>query len=191
MYKKLKAEKNYKDTVFRMLYNDKTNLLELYNAVNGTNYSNTDDLRINTLENAVYMNMKNDVSYVFRFEMNLYEHQSTLNPNMPLRNLFYVTRLLESEVENYLENKSIYGSKLIKIPTPRFIVFYNGQEDAEEQFEYNLSDAYISKTNNPELELKVTVFNINVGKNKELLEHCKTLHEYSQYVDCIRGELKK
>ena len=95
MYKKLKAEKNYKDTVFRMLYNDKANLLELYNAVNGTNYSNTDDLRINTLENAVYMNMKNDVSYVFRFEMNLYEHQSTLNPNMPLRNLFYVARLLD------------------------------------------------------------------------------------------------
>lgn len=173
MYKKLKTEKNYKDTVFRMLYNDKTNLLELYNAVNGTNYSNTDDLRINTLENAVYMNMKNDVSYVFRFEMNLYEHQSTLNPNMPLRNLFYVARLLEAEVENYLENKSIYGSKLIKIPTPRFIVFYNGQEDAEEQFEYNLSDAYISKTNNPELELKVTVFNINVGKNKDYLNIAK------------------
>ena len=190
MYKKLKAEKNYKDTVFRMLYNDKANLLELYNAVNGTNYSNTDDLRINTLENAVYMNMKNDVSYVFRFEMNLYEHQSTLNPNMSLRNLFYVARLLEAEVENYLENKSIYGPKLIKIPTPRFIVFYNGLEDAEERFEYKLSDAYISKTDTPELELKVTVFNINVGKNKELLEHCKTLNEYSQYVDCIRKNLR-
>lgn len=109
---------------------------------------------------------------------------------MPLRNLFYVARLLESEVENYLENKSIYGPKLIKIPTPRFIVFYNGQEDAEERFEYNLSDAYISKTNNPELELKLTVFNINVGKNKELLKHCKTLNEYSQYVACIRQNLR-
>ena len=99
---------------------------------------------------------------------------------MTLRNLFYVARLLEAEVENYLENKSIYGPKLIKIPTPRFIVFYNGLEDAEERFEYKLSDAYISKTDTPELELKVTVFNINVGKNKELLEHCKTLNEYSQ-----------
>ena len=74
MRHKLHASKNIKDTVFRMLFKEKDKLLELYNGINGTHYTNVNDLRINTLENAVYMNMKNDVSYVFRFEMNLYEH---------------------------------------------------------------------------------------------------------------------
>lgn len=96
---KVSVNKKYKDTVFRMLFKDKKHLLELYNGINGTNYKNEKELRINILENAVYMNMKNDVSYVFRFEMTLYEHQSTLCPNMPLRDLFYVSRLLESELE--------------------------------------------------------------------------------------------
>lgn len=192
MDNKIQAERNYKDTVFKMLFSNKENLLELYNGINGTNYTDADDIRINTLENAVYMNVKNDVSYVFRFEINIYEHQSTLNPNMPLRNLFYVSRLLESEIE---ENKKInerilYEKKLVKIPTPKFIVFYNGLTDTEDIFEHKLSDAYIAETKNPELELKVTVLNINIGKNKELMEHCKTLYEYSLFVSIIREILK-
>ena len=192
MDNKIQAERNYKDTVFKMLFSNKENLLELYYGINGTNYTDADDIRINTLENAVYMNVKNDVSYVFRFEINIYEHQSTLNPNMPLRNLFYVSRLLESEIE---ENKKInerilYEKKLVKIPTPKFIVFYNGLTDTEDIFEHKLSDAYIAETKNPELELKVTVLNINIGKNKELMEHCKTLYEYSLFVSIIREILK-
>ena len=95
----IKAEREYKNTVFTMLFNNKEKLLELYNGINGTNYTEVDDVRINTLENAVYMNAKNDVSCVFRFEMNIYEHQSTLNPNMPLRDLFYVSKLLQSEID--------------------------------------------------------------------------------------------
>ena len=136
------------------------------------------------------MNMKNDVSYVFRFEMNIYEHQSTINPNMPLRNLFYVARLLESELEQMDKKKSLYSSKIIKIPTPEFIVFYNGQECTEERFEYKLSDAYISKKEDVKLELKVTVLNVNLGKNEKLLEQCKTLKEYSMFVDILRKNLK-
>ena len=186
---KVGVNKKYKDTVFRMLFKDKKHLLELYNGINGTNYKNENELRINTLENAVYMNMKNDVSYVFRFEMTLYEHQSTLCPNMPLRDLFYVSRLLESELEQMDNKKSLYGNKLVKIPTPEFIVFYNGREEAEERFEYRLSDAYISKKEDVKLELKVTVFNINIGKNDKLLEQCKTLREYSIFVDLIRKNL--
>lgn len=185
----LHSNRKIKDTVFRMLFKEKKQLLELYNGINGTNYTNEEDLRINTLENAVYMNVKNDVSYVFRFEMNLYEHQSTLCPNMPLRNLFYVSKLLESELEQMEKKKSIYGSKLIKIPTPEFIVFYNGKEHAEERFEYKLSDAYISIKEDIKLELKVTVLNVNLGKNEELLEHCKTLKEYSIFVDILRKNL--
>lgn len=94
----------------------------------GTSYMNEEELMINTLDNAIYMNMKNDVSYVFDFKMNLYEHQSTLNPNMPLSNLFYVERLLETELEQMDKKKSIYSSKIVKISTPEFIVFYNGQD---------------------------------------------------------------
>ena len=86
-----KVNRKYKDTIFRMLFKEKENLLSLYNAVNGTSYVDTDGLEITTLQDAVYMNYKNDVSFVFDFELNLYEHQSTVNPNMPLRDLIYVT----------------------------------------------------------------------------------------------------
>ena len=86
----LKMQRNYKDTVFRMLFNNKEALLSLYNAINGTHYDKTDDLEIITLENAVYMAMKNDIAFILGLYMNLYEHQSTLNPNMPLRDLFYI-----------------------------------------------------------------------------------------------------
>lgn len=181
------VERNYKDTVFRMLFNDKEKLLELYNAVNNTHYTNADDLKINTLQNAVYMNMKNDVSCVFQFYLNIYEHQSTNNPNMPLRNLFYVAKLLQRELTEDKNLHSLYSSKLIKIPTPRFVVFYNGIDaDLPDKTIYKLSDSFIESTNDPELELIVTVLNINIGKNKELLEQCKTLNDYCKYVDCIR-----
>ena len=88
------VKRNYKDTVFRMLFQEKETLLSLYNAVNGTDYNNPEDLEITTLQDAVYMNYKNDVSFVFDFVLNLYEHQSTINPNMPLRDLIYVTKAI-------------------------------------------------------------------------------------------------
>ena len=102
------VNRNYKDTIFRMLFKDKENLLSLYNAVNGTTYTDTENLEITTLKDAVYMNYKNDVSFVFDFELNLYEHQSTINPNMPLRNLIYVTRVLQG----FIRDQDIYSSKL-------------------------------------------------------------------------------
>lgn len=94
--KKVEIIRNYKDSVFRMLYREKKELLSLYNAVNQTHYENEADLKVTTLENAIYMNMKNDVSCVVDLRMNLYEHQATVNPNMPLRDLFYVARLFEN-----------------------------------------------------------------------------------------------
>ena len=77
------ARRDYKDSVFRMLFRDRTNLLSLYNAVNQTSYTDPEELAVITLENAVYMNMKNDVAFLMDFRLNLYEHQSTWNPNMP------------------------------------------------------------------------------------------------------------
>lgn len=178
---------NYKDTLFRMIFKDKENLLGLYNAVNGTDYSNTEDLEITTLENAIYMNYKNDVSFVCGFELMLYEHQSTVNPNMPLRDLFYVARVLQGIVQK----QDLYGSALIRIPAPRFVVFYNGQEKQPEQKLFRLSDAYQKKAGEPELELKVMMYNVNFGYNTKLLGACKTLGEYAKYVQRVRENAKK
>ena len=173
---------NYKDSMFRMLYLDKGELLSLYNAVNGTEYTDVDSLEINTLQNAIYMKMKNDVSFLFNFQVNLYEHQSTVNPNMPLRDLFYVADLLQ----NYVKDCNLYARSLIKIPAPRFIVFYNGMEKQPERRVYRLSDAFSKKQEEPELELIVTVLNINAGNNAQLLGKCRTLREYMQYIERVR-----
>lgn len=139
MEEEKEMRRTYKDTVFRMLFSEKENLLSLYNAVNGTDYKHPEDLEINTLENAIYMNMKNDISFVCGFYLNLYEHQSTYNRNMPLRNLFYIARLLEK----HIRKDSIYSSKLLRIPSPRFLVFYNGTEHQPERQVLRLSDSKI------------------------------------------------
>lgn len=180
------VERKYKDTVFRMLFRKKAELLSLYNAVNKTNFTNVDDLEITTLENAVYMGMKNDVSCMFAFELSLYEHQSTVNPNMPLRDLFYVTQQLQKLV---LE-KDLYSSRLVHIPAPRFVVFYNGSAKMLERVEYRLSELFEKQMDNPELELIVTVYNINPGMNEELLEACHLLKEYMLFTTKIRENQK-
>lgn len=177
------VQRNYKDTVFRMLFREKKNLLSLYNALNGTNYTDVDDLEITTLENAVYMNYKNDISFVFDFELLLYEHQSTCNPNMPLRDLLYVSRVLQ----NRIRNENLYSKSLVRIPAPRFVVFYNGTDVQPEQQTLCLSDAFEKRQEEPSLELSVTVYNINPGYNRELLEACRLLREYAQYVEHVRS----
>ncbi|MBO5304006.1 MAG: Rpn family recombination-promoting nuclease/putative transposase [Lachnospiraceae bacterium] len=177
-----KVKRNYKDSLFLMLFKNKENLLSLYNAVNGTQYTNTDDIEITTLENAIYMSYKNDISFVFDFELMLYEHQSTINPNMPLRDLFYVTKVLQGLVRN----EHLYNASIIKLPTPRFIVFYNGTKKYPQKQILKLSDAYEKKIDLPELELIVTIYNINIGNNAELLNTCQVLKEYAQYVELVR-----
>lgn len=179
---KTAVQRNYKDTVFRMLFREKENLLSLYNALNGTTYEKTEDLEITTLENAVYMNYKNDISFVFDFELLLYEHQSTLNPNMPLRDLLYVTSVLQERIRN----ANLYGRSLVRIPAPRFVVFYNGTDFQPEQQILQLSDSFEKKQEHPSLELTVVVYNINLGHNQELLDACCLLKEYAQYVSQVR-----
>ena len=176
------VNRNYKDTVFRMLFSDRKNLLSLYNAVNSRDYTNPDDLEIVTLENAIYMGMKNDLAFIIDTNLYLYEHQSTYNPNMPLRDLFYIS----SEYQKMLDQKSLYSSSLQKIPTPNFIEFYNGSDPVCDVFEHRLSSAFEHLSGEPKLELIVTVLNINEGHNALLMEHCKTLREYAQYVAKVR-----
>lgn len=118
----------------------------------------------------------------FAFCLNLYEHQSTFNPNLPLRDLFYVADLLQKIVKD----ENLYSSSLIKIPTPRFVVFYNGTDWKEEQTILRLSDAFLHPMDVPELELQVTVYNINTGKNPALLAQCQPLREYMTFVEKVR-----
>ena len=182
-----KVNRNYKDTVFRMLFQDRENLLSLYNAVNGTAYEDVDGLVITTLQDAVYMNYKNDVSFVFDFTLSIYEHQSTVNQNMPLRDLIYVSKVLQGQ----MKDQDIYSSRQIKLPTPKFVVFYNGTDEQPEKQTLRLSDAYEKQLEEVELELTVTVYNINYGHNQKLLEACQTLKEYAQYVAVVREYAKE
>ena len=176
------ANRRYKDTIFRWLFSDKENLLSLYNAVTGKNYTEADALTIVTLESAVYLGMKNDVAFLVDMGLYLCEHQSTYNPNMPLRNLFYIA----SEYQILVKDKSLYSSVLLKLPAPKFLVFYNGTGQVGDREEMRLSAAYENLQGEPDLELKVTLLNINEGHNRELMEQCRILKEYSQYVARVR-----
>ena len=143
-----KVKRNFKDSLFRLVFHGKEELLSLYNAVNGSSYTNADDLEINTLEDVVYMGMKNDLAFMLETNIYLYEHQSTITPNIPLRDLIYIG----IEYQQYLNDKSLYSSKLQKIPAPKFMVFYNGTDDVEDRMELKLSSAYEHLAGEPDLE---------------------------------------
>lgn len=179
--------RNYKDRLFRMVFQEKKDLLSLYNAINGTRYTDETEIEIVTLENAIYMNMKNDLAFLLDFELNLYEHQSTFSPNMPLRDLFYIAKKLQKLVKQ----DALYRSTLVQIPTPCFLILYNGTDEQPESKVLKLSDAFQKKMGEPELELKVTMLNINLGKNKEIMEQCRRLKEYMQYVERVRNYAKE
>lgn len=185
--KRTTANRKYKDTVFCMLFSEKENLLELYNAINGTAYTDPEELTIVTLENAVYMGMKNDLAFIIDTNLFLYEHQSTYNPNMPLRDLFYIV----SEYQKLVDKKSLYSTTLQKIPAPKFLVFYNGSKEMEDSRIEYLSSAFENLTGEPDLELKVQTLNINKGHNRELMEQCRVLKEYAIYVARVRKYVGK
>ena len=180
------ANRKYKDTVFRKLFSDRKNLLSLYNAINGTDYKNPEDLEIVTLDSAIYMGMKNDLAFIIDTGLFLFEHQSTYTPNMPLRDLFYVS----GEFQKLVTQKSLYASTLQRLPAPNFIVFYNGSERTEDRWENFLSEAYENLSGEPQLELRVVTLNINKDHNPELMEQCQTLREYAIYVDRVRTYAK-
>ena len=181
------TNRNYKDTVFRMLFSDRKNLLSLYNAISGSDYDNSEMLEIVTLENAIYMGMKNDLAFIIDTDLFLYEHQSTYNPNMPLRDLFYIS----SEYQKLVDHKSLYSSALQKIPAPQFVVFYNGTVKTKDYWVNHLSEAFENLSGEPKLELEVLTLNINEGYNKELMEQCQSLKEYARYVHCVRKYAKE
>ena len=186
-----KVNRKYKDTLFRFIFRDKKDLLELYNAVNDTEYKDPDDLEINTLENVIYLKMKNDLSFLLGASMNLYEHQSTWNPNMPLRGLFYFAELYQRHVDSH--GYRLTGSGRIPLPFANYVVFYNGLEQEEESMELRLSDGFEGQKEGsvPCLECMVKVLNINSGQNRELMEKCRRLWEYAEFIQKIRQNLQK
>ena len=174
----LPVNRIYKDRLYKMIFNDKSELLKLYNAINGTHYDDPAMLTITTLDNAIYMTMENDLSFIIDMRLALYEQQSTVNPNLPLRFLMYITDIYSA----YTKDMNIYGSKKVQIPLPSFVIFYNGVKSQPDRTEFLLSELFHPTTDQPALELKAVMLNINKGHNQELMNACHTLRDYSEYV---------
>ena len=176
------SNSQYKSTLFSTVFSVKENALEMYNALNGTAYDNPEEITITTLKNVVFINRYNDVSYILGGVFNLYEHQSTYNPNMPLRSFFYIAQTLEKMVDQ----KKMLSRTRVPIPTPKFVVFYNGTEKQPDKQLMKLSDSYTNKEIPGDMELTVTMLNINYGHNAELMKKCEALNGYSLYISKFR-----
>ena len=175
----------FKDSLFRRIFGTekyKKYALQLYNALNKSEYTRLSDLEIVTLENAVYIRMKNDVAYLICGNLPVYEHQSTWSANMPVRMLLYYAELIRRDHPLV----SLYRGKGISLDTPQFVVFYNGNDrkDIGDKEDLKLSSLYKhpGSQKNPSLELNVVVYNINEGHNTELMEACETMKQYSEFV---------
>lgn len=179
--------RNHKDRLFKFLFGNSSHkewTLSLYNAVNGSSYGNADDIEITTIDDVIYMGMKNDVSFIISDTMNIYEQQCTFNPNMPIRMLMYAGRLYDKYI--HINHKNVYSQSVIYLPIPKLVVFYNGLDEKENTI-LKLRDAFILQNQNVyDIEVNVHMININYGQNKDLLLKCKPLLEYSWLIDKIR-----
>jgi hypothetical protein len=180
--RRFRIRRNYKDRLFIQLFHDRKVLLELYNALNNSSYTESDELIITTIGDAIYLGMKNDCSFIIGNYLNLYEHQSTFCHNMPIRGLFYISDIYQAYVS--ILDLNLYGSSQIKLPTPKYVVFYNGEETHEDVEYLHLSDAFDGTDSC--LEFTATMYNINMGHNAKLMEKCDTLQGYSMLIMKIR-----
>lgn len=162
--------------------------LDLYNVLNGTNYTDPNELELNTIENVIYIKMYNDVSFLVDSQMTLYEQQSETNANMPLRGFFYFAQLYQKHLAK--KDLNLHRSSLIKIPNPRFIVFYNGDTKKPERYELRLSSAFELKDDSGKFEWTADVININQGANEALVKKCKSLYDYIRLVGRISDNKK-
>ena len=186
-----RVNRKYKDSLFRKIFSDRKDLLDLYNALNGTQYTDEEELTVTTLEDVIYISIKNDVSFLLGGTMNLYEHQSSYNPNMPIRGLMYLARLYQNYIDDCEIN--VFSPVLKHLPSPKFIVFYNGSRDEPDQKLLRLTDAFAEEGAPEEscLECCATMLNINYGHNYELMEKCRRLEEYSVFVAEVRKALEE
>ena len=186
-------QKQYKDRLFKAIFGRDTQQskewrLELYNALNDTNYTDPDALELNTIENVIYLTMKNDVSFLIDSQMTLFEQQSTYNPNMPLRGLMYFAQLYQMYLSK--NGKTLHRTSLVKIPCPQFVVFYNGEKECPDTVKLHLSDSFEKPTSPGEFEWTATMININRNHNESLQKKCRPLYNYVQYVTRISDNKK-
>ena len=176
----------YKDRLFSFLFGSEENkawTLSLYNAVNGSSYDDPNEIEITTIKEIMYLGMRNDVSFLISDEMNLYEQQSTYNPNMPLRMMQYTGNLFEKYIKQRNLNK--YSSKRLRLPVPKLIVFFNGTSEQPDELILRLSDSF-PEGSKSDIEANVRMLNVNYGKNKDLMDSCRPLMEYSWLVAEVR-----
>ena len=186
----METNRNYKDSVFTALFNDPDLLRELYCVLGGKELSPDVPVCINTLKNVLYMGKYNDISFEIGGKLViLIEHQSTLNPNMALRLLFIISRVLEKRIQS----NTLYSTKQLSIPWPEFYVLYNGTAPYPDNAVLRLSDLYedpqdlgLAEKLKPMLEMEVKVLNINEGRNEEIVNRCKKLAEYSAFIGKVR-----
>lgn len=181
--------REYKSSVFSMLLETSEHALDAYNAVNGSHYTDPSQVMIQKLEDKILLSVRNDASFLLDSYLNLYEHQSIFNPNMPLRFLIYFSGMMKDMIQKNAYD--LYGRKRIPVPTPRFVVFYNGLEDRPEKEVFYLSDSYEHPCEEYELELSCEVYNINPGKNEELLRRSRVLFGYTRFVEKVRKFAKE
>ncbi len=179
------ANREYKDRLFKAIFGRDTEeskrwRLDLYNALNGTEYSDPNELKLTTIENVIYITMKNDISFLIGSQMNLYEQQSSYNPNMPLRGLMYFAQLYQMNIA--ARNLDLFGSTLVKIPAPSFIVFYNGEREIPDVSEQKLSDAFEPAGSTKGFEWTAKVINIGGNHSESLQKKCRALYDYCRYV---------
>lgn len=180
-----RANRRFKDSMFRDLFGSperKENALELYNALNGTKYDDPDLLELTTLDDVIYLNVKNDVSFLIGEELVLWEHQSTPNPNMPIRGLIYFGRLYASFIEK--TQARIYDRTQVHLPTPRYVVLYAGSEVRPEREVLRLTDAF--ERENASIELTCEVINVNTGYNTDVAVASPSLAGYAEFVGKVR-----
>ena len=180
------GNREYKSDVISMMLQIPEYALDVYNAMNNSAYTDSDMIQIMRLENGISLSVRNDASFFINNYLNLYEHQSTYSPNVPLRFLIYLTDLLK----NTIGKRDLYGRKRVQIATPHFAVLYNGTEKRPEKEVLKLSDAFINRTDTPEIELTVTVYNINPNNNTQLLEKSEVLRSYMIFVNRVRENLE-
>ena len=182
-----KTNRKHKDRLFVFMFGNekfKEFTLSLYNAINNSSYEDKEMITFNILDDYLYMGVKNDVSFIIADTINVYEHQSTLSDNLPYRILLYAMKLYEPIVES--AGNSIYQEKIVRLPKPRLIVFYNGSKEIEDERDLYLSDMF---DGDKEIEAHVKMLNINYGHNRHLLESCRPLMEYSTFIYRIRQNL--
>lgn len=187
-WRRLRNNRRYRDVLFRHLFREKQDLLDLYNALNGSTYENPEELEVVTLEDVIFMKMKNDLSFMIGNTLNLYEHQSTWNPNMPLRGMLYFAQQFEGLIAS--RSDDIYGASRVELPTPVYIVFYNGGGMQTDNLLLYLSDSFSAGRGSGCLECTCEVLNINRGHNQALMEKCHRLWEYSEFSSEIEENIK-